>query len=141
MMDAMQFATRKRRTPPTVIIVSLIDVLIVVLIFLMVTTTFKQLPPIKLSLPESKQAKAGAKENGNALVVTISKQGVLYLKQDPVTLEALQQKLIEAVRQNPQTSLAIRSDTDTTLGQVIKVMDAAKAANIKVASVFTRAAQ
>jgi biopolymer transport protein ExbD len=135
----MQFATHKRRAAPTVIIVSLIDVLIVVLIFLMVTTTFKQQPAIKLALPESKQPKAGASDN--ALIVTVPKQGPLYLKTDPVTLETLQQRLVEAVRLNPQTTLAIRADTDTTTGQLIKVMDAAKAANIKVASVFTRAAR
>jgi biopolymer transport protein ExbD len=135
----MQFSTRKRRPAPTVIIVSLIDVLIVVLIFLMVTTTFKQLPAIQLALPESKQARAGAIDNG--LVVTVSKQGVLFLKQDPVTMDTLQQRLVEAVRLNPQTTLAIRADTDTPVGLLVRVMDAAKAANIKVASVFTRAAQ
>ena len=72
----MQFSTRKRRQAPTIIIVSLIDVLIVVLIFLMATTTFKQLPAIQLALPESKQAKAGAADN--ALVVSVSNQGVLF---------------------------------------------------------------
>jgi len=135
----MQFATRKRRQAPTVIIVSLVDVLLVVLIFLMVTTQFKQQPAVKLALPESKQPKAGATDN--ALIVTVPKQGPLYLKTVPVTMEALQQKLVEAVRLNPQTTLAIRADTDTPVGELVKVMDAAKAANIKVASVFTRAAQ
>jgi biopolymer transport protein ExbD len=138
LIAAMQFTTRKRRQAPTVIIVSLIDVLIVVLIFLMVTTSFKQQPAIKLALPESKQPKGGASDS--ALIVTVPKQGPLYLKTDPITLDTLQQRLIEAVRANPQTTLAIRADTDTPVGLLVKVMDAAKAANIKVASVFTRAA-
>jgi biopolymer transport protein ExbD len=133
----MQFTTRRKRPGPTVIIISLIDVLIVVLIFLMVTTTFKQQPALKLALPESKQPKAGASDN--ALIVTISKQGPLYLKTDPVTLETLQQRLIEAVHLNPETTLAIRADTEAPVGEMVKVMDAAKAANIRVASVFTRA--
>jgi biopolymer transport protein ExbD len=136
----MHFTTRKRRTAPTVIIVSLIDVLIVVLIFLMVTSTFKQQPSLKLSLPISKQTqKAGAADD--ALVLTVPKQGPLYLKTEPITIEALQQRLIEAVKQNPRTTLAIRADTDTPVGQLVRVMDAAKAANIQIASVFTRAAQ
>jgi biopolymer transport protein ExbD len=137
----MQFSTRKRRSPPTVIIVSLIDVLIVVLIFLMVTTSFKQQPAIKVALPPSNQPKGGASEN--SLVVTVPKldKDPIYLKTDPVTMDSLQQKLVEAVRNNPETTLAIRADTDTPVGRLIKVMDAAKAANIKVASVFTRAAQ
>ena len=135
----MQFTTRKKRAAPTVIIVSLIDVLIVVLIFLMVTTTFKQTPSVKLALPESKQPKTGASEN--TLIVTISKLGPLYLKTDPVTLAALQQRLIDAVRKNPQTTLALRADTDAPFGEVVKVMDAAKAANIKLVNAFTRAPQ
>jgi biopolymer transport protein ExbD len=133
----MQFIQRRRRATPTVIIISLIDVLIVVLIFLMVTTTFKQQPSVRLALPESRQAKAGATEN--ALVVSISKQGPLFLKTEPVTLETLQQRLAQAVRDNPQVTLAIRADTDAPWGQVVKVMDAAKSANIRVASAFTRA--
>jgi biopolymer transport protein ExbD len=133
----MQFIERRRRATPTVIIISLIDVLIVVLIFLMVTTTFKQQPAVALALPESKQAKAGANEN--ALVVTVSRQGPLYFKTEPVTFETLQQRLAQAVRDNPQATLAIRADTDAPWGQVVKVMDAAKSANIRVASAFTRA--
>ena len=124
----MQFSTRKRRQNPTVIIVSLIDVLIVVLIFLIVTTTFKQQPAVALALPQSSQAKAGA--SPNALEVTISKQGVLYLRKDPVTLEKLRQGLIEAAQANPDLTLAIRGDTGAPWGMVIKVMDAAKAAHI-----------
>lgn len=133
----MQFTARKRRHPPAIIIVSLIDVLIVVLIFLMVTTTFKQQPSIKLSLPESKEA---AREPGEqqALVVTIPKQGPLHLGEQPITLERLQEALVEAVRKNPQATMAIRADTDSAFGQVLKVVDAAKTAKIKLVSAYTK---
>ena len=57
----MRFSIRTRRHTPSVIIVSLIDVLLVVLIFMMVTTTTKKPEPaLKLSLPQSKEAKPGA---------------------------------------------------------------------------------
>jgi biopolymer transport protein ExbD len=135
----MQFTVRKRRQAPTVIIISLIDVLIVVLIFLMVTTTFKQQPSVKLALPESREPKSGATEN--ALIVTIPKEGPIYLKTEPLTMDALQQRLIDAVRENPQTTLAIRADAAAPWGQVVRVMDAAKAAHIPVANAFTKAAQ
>jgi len=125
----MQFTTRKRRGPPTVIIVSLIDVLIVVLIFLMVTTTFKQQPALKLSLPESSQKEKGA--NPDTITVTIPKTGPLYFKTDPVTYDKLVQRLKEACAANPNMTLAIRGDTDASLGQYVKVLDAAKAAHIK----------
>jgi biopolymer transport protein ExbD len=129
----MQFTTRKRRQTPTVIIVSLIDVLIVVLIFLMVTTTFKQQPALKLALPESSQAKAGATAGTVPVTVTIAKNGVLYFKDKdiPVTLDTLKRRLKEAAAQNPELTLSIRADTDAPWGQVVKVRDAAREANIK----------
>jgi biopolymer transport protein ExbD len=133
----MQFSTRRRRPAPTVIIVSLIDVLIVVLIFLMATTTFKQQPALKLALPESNQPKTGATPK-NAIIVTIAKNGVLYFKTDPVTLETLQRDLTAAARLNPETTIAIRADTDAPWGKVVKVRDAAKAANIKSVSASVR---
>ena len=135
----MQFTTRRRRSAPTVIIISLIDVLIVVLIFLMVTTTYKQQPAVKLALPESKQQKTGASEN--ALIVTIAKTSPLYLNKEPVTLDKLAARLAEAVAKNPGTTLSIRADTDAPFGQIVKVMDAAKAANIKTVSAFTKSSQ
>lgn len=133
----MQFTVRKRRAAPAVIIISLIDVLIVVLIFLMVTTTFKQQPAVKLVLPESKQAKTGASEK-IALVVTIPRQGAILLETHPVTTEQLQQRLAAAVQKNPQTTISISADENAPFGQIIKVMDAAKAANIKMVSAFTK---
>ena len=134
----MQLTVRKRRNPPAVIIVSLVDVLIVVLIFLMVATTFKQQPSIKLALPESKHtAKPGAAEDN--IVVTIAKQEpYLYFGQRPVTFDKLEEELKAKAAQNPQITLAIRADTDAPFGQVVKVMDAAKAAGIKLASAYTK---
>lgn len=133
----MQFTVHKRRQAPAVIIISLIDVLIVVLIFLMVTTTSKKQQAVKLVLPESKQSKAGASENG--VRVEIDQKGMFFVggPDYPKTAEQLQEKLIEAVRQNPQTTLSISADKNAPFGKIIAVMDAAKAANIKVVSAFT----
>lgn len=133
----MRFTTHKRRQAPTIIIISLIDILIVLLIFLMVTTTFKQQPAVKLALPETKQARPGSSEAN--LVVTVAKQEPhLYLGTYPITYEKLQQELTTRVAQNPKVALSIRADTDAPFGQIVRVMDAAKAANIKVVNAFTK---
>ena len=128
----MQFTTHKRRRPPTVIIVSLIDVLLVVLIFLMVTTTFKQEPPpaIKISLPESKEAKPGAKDVKPMVITIASNSPYLYLGDKPVTLDRLQNELTAAVKKDPETRIAIKPDKWSPIGEFVKVWDAAKAANV-----------
>jgi biopolymer transport protein ExbD len=134
----MRFTGRKRRSPPTVIIVSLIDVLIVVLIFMMVTTTFKQHPAVRLALPESRQASRPG-EAGETLIVSIAKQApYLYLGQLPVTYDNLRAELKARAARNAGMSLAIRADEEAPFGQIVKVMDAAKEAGIKLVNAQTR---
>lgn len=134
----MEFFARKRRQQPAVIIISLIDVLMVVLIFLMVSTTFKQQPAVKLALPESNQPKGGASEMP-PILITIAKQPPhIYLDTTPVTLDKLQEELLHRAAQKPDVALAIRADTDAPFGQIVKVMDAAKAAKIKAVNAFTK---
>jgi biopolymer transport protein ExbD len=138
----MRFYVRKRRQAPAIIIVALIDILIVLLIFLMVTTTFKQQPALKLALPESSQAqKTGAHEDA-PLVVTIDTQGNLRFGPEgrPVTADRLKDELAAAVAANPNTKLAISADRNAPFGQIIKVMDAAKEAKIKMVNAFTKEA-
>ncbi len=131
----MQFVGNKKRRAPAIIIVSLIDVLIVVLIFLMITTTFKKQPGLKLSLPESEHAKAGIEDS---MVITIPKTGPLHLDMQPLTFEKLQSALSAAAKHNPQISVSIRADNEAPFGQIIKVMDIIKAANIKNVSAMTK---
>lgn len=138
----MRFPIRKRRQTPAVIIVALIDVLIVMLIFLLVTTTFKQQPALRLALPESSQAiKTGANEDV-PLIISIDPQGNVRLGPDgvAVTAERLKSELLTRAAQDPNLHLAINADKAAPFGQIVMVMDAAKAANIKGVNAFTKQA-
>ncbi|MCX6882932.1 MAG: biopolymer transporter ExbD [Verrucomicrobia bacterium] len=134
----MKFAHRKKRQAPAIIIISLIDILIVLLIFMMVTTSVRQSPSVQLALPASKQTRQG----GGAdvlLVVTVAKtEPYHYLEARAVTLAKLQEELKARAAKNPEISLFIRADTDAPFGEVVKVLDAAKAAKIKVVSALTK---
>jgi biopolymer transport protein ExbD len=139
----MRFYVRKRKQAPTIIIVALIDVLIVLLIFLMVTTTFKQQPALKLALPESSQAqKEGANETA-PLVVSIDAKGALRLGNDsiPVTDDRLKMEFLTRAETNADLKVAINADKAAPFGEIIKVMDAAKSAKIKMVNAFTKEAK
>ena len=128
----MQFISRKRRSAPSIIIVSLVDVLLVVLIFLMVASTLKKQPSLKVNLPNSKLAQPGASEKNNAYVVTIAKAApFLNVDTGPVTLDRLQSSLVEQVAKNPEVVVQIRPDRDAPVGEVLKVIQAARAAKVK----------
>ena len=123
------------------IIVALIDILIVLLIFLMVTTTFKQQPALKLTLPESSQAKKTGANEAAPFVVSIDPKGNLRFGPDasPVTIEHLKEEVLAAVAKKPDLQLAISADTTAPIGQVIKVIDISKEAKLKAGvNLFTK---
>jgi biopolymer transport protein ExbD len=136
----MRFHLRQRRRAPSVIIVALIDVLIVLVIFLMVTTTFKQQPALKLALPESSQAQKTGASDKAPLVVSVDAQGQLRLGPEgkPVTPDRLKLELADAAAKTPDMRLAISADRQAPFGQIVRIMDAANEANIKIVNAFTR---
>jgi biopolymer transport protein ExbD len=135
------FVTKRRHTP-TVIIVALIDVLIVMLIFLMATMNFRQQPALRLALPESSQAKKTGANEQAPLVVSVDAQGNLRLGAEaiPVTFEKLRSELRERAASTPELRLAISADKAAPWGQIVKVMDAAGEANVKIANAFMKEA-
>ena len=134
----MRFLIRKRRTAPAVIIVALIDVLIVLVIFLLVTTTFKQVPSVQLTLPESTQAPKPGVNDNPAQVITIPSSGPLFLGEHPYTIEELQAQLTVLAARNPNLRVAVRADKNAPWGTVVSIMDTVYAAHIKVMSAYTK---
>lgn len=128
----MRFTNGKRRRAPSVIIVSLIDVLLVVLIFLMVSTTAKKEPPpmLKLALPESKQAKPGTQETKPFIIAIATNAPYFYIDERPVTYERVQNELMTAAKRDPKVAVTIKADKRAPFGEVIKVIDAAKVAQV-----------
>ena len=135
----MRFIDRKRRQQPSVILVSLIDILLVLLIFLMLTTTFRKFPSLELTLPEAKEAKTQAREQVD-LLVTVSKEAPhLYLGKKPIKPEKLREAFDATTKENPDAQLAVRADTDAPWGIILKVIEAAQAANLNPnVDTFTR---
>jgi biopolymer transport protein ExbD len=134
----MHFYVRKRRNTPAVIIVALIDVLVVLVIFLLVTTTFKQQAALKVQLPDSAESKKpGANENP-PFIVSIDTNGVYYVEKMPVTFQQLEDQLKSRVAKNPNLALAINADENAPWGKVVKLRDAAAAANVKSLVAFTK---
>jgi len=128
----MRFLGKKRQKAPSVIIVSLIDVLLVVLIFLMVTTTAKKAEPaLKLNLPDSREAKPGTATDDKPLVVSVGTNApYFYLGDQPVTVDRLQSTMTDAVTKNPNTRVEVKADKRAPFGEIIRLIDALKAAKV-----------
>ncbi len=134
----MHFTSHKRARAPSVIIVSLIDVLLVVLIFLMVSTTFKKAQAVlKLTLPQSKIAQPGSQDAKPLIITIASNTPYFFMAERPVTYDRLQEQLTAAVKSNPQLKVAIRADRNAPFGEVTKVIDAAKLAQVGALDFWT----
>jgi biopolymer transport protein ExbD len=136
----MNFSVRKRHRAPSVIIVSLIDVLLVVLIFLIVTTAFKDTPAFKITLPETTQQapRTGVSDNPPLIITITTNAPHFYLGKIAVTIDRLKAELMQRAKENPRLIVAIRADDQAAYGNVVKVTEAAQAAQVKEVRTFLK---
>jgi biopolymer transport protein ExbD len=60
-----------------------------------------------------------------------------FLDDKPVTLDRVQKELALAVKKDPQLKVAIKADKRSPFGEVIRIIDAAKTANVGSISAVT----
>ncbi|MEX1044498.1 MAG: biopolymer transporter ExbD [Chthoniobacterales bacterium] len=134
---ATGFYTRKRRAP-VVIIVSLIDILAILLIFFIVTTTFKKnLPQLKIALPESKSA-AAAETKEEPVLLEVKDEETMQLDGQPVSLEGLAAALRTTNEANPARGIALQADEGVPFRLIIRIIDAWREAGLRNLPTFAR---
>ncbi len=123
----MQFRV-KRYIKPVINIASLVDVLFLLLIFFMVTSAFVEQPNIKLELPATRHSEVSKVER---TVLTISRDGQLFLKDKPVDKQNLEKELRRLMLDTGDDVLVLKADKLVPYGDVIDIMDYAKGAGFK----------
>ena len=113
-------------------ITPLIDMVFQLLIFFMLTSSFVVSSAIKVNLPKAVTAQAGEQDS---LIVTISRENVLYLEKKALTNKELKEALIKA-RQDKRPVL-IMADTHTNLGRVVEVWDMARDLGLEQVNIAT----
>ena len=82
---------------------------------------------------ESQVVKDRPWEKGTPDLVTVTKtKPYLHIDSGPVTLDQLQAALSEQVARKPWVVVEIRPDRDAPVGEVLKVINAAKAAHVQM---------
>ncbi len=123
----MQFRV-KRYIKPVINITSLVDVLFLLLIFFMVTSSFVEQPNIQLELPSTKHSEIS---KINKTVLTIAKDGQLFLQDIPVDKDQLEKKLRRILLDTGDEVLVLKADKEVSYGDVVDIMDDAKGAGFK----------
>ncbi len=123
----MQFRV-KRYIKPVINIASLVDVLFLLLIFFMVTSAFVEQPNIKLELPATSHSEVSRVER---MVLTISRDGQLFIQDKPVDKQNLEKELRRVLLDTGENVLVLKADKMVPYGDVVDVMDDAKGAGFK----------
>jgi biopolymer transport protein ExbD len=123
----MQFRV-KRYIKPVINIASLVDVLFLLLIFFMVTSAFVEQPNIKLELPTTRHSEVSRVER---TVLTLSRDGQLFLKEKPVDKQNLEKELRRLMLDTGDEVLVLKADKMVPYGDVVDIMDYAKGAGFK----------
>lgn len=113
---------------------SLTDIVMLLLIFFLLTSQFVIQTGVKIQLP-------GAKNNEQTvpskMVVSIDKEGQIYVGTESVSLDRLAGKLDEIRRNSNESTLVIHADKAANLDVVIKVLDEAKGVQINKFTIET----
>ena len=113
----------------------LVDVMLVLLVIFMVTAPIIQ-QGVQVNLPQAKAGAIPGKEE--QLVVAITRNGRIYLNDNPMTLPELGKKLraISKIRQDKEVYL--RADQDVRYGIVMRTIAEIKQAGIEKLGMVTR---
>lgn len=116
-----------RTTLSDINVTPLVDVMLVLLIIFMITAPMLQ-QGLDVNLPVASGTSQPAQEE--QIILTVNKQGEIFLNQTAYKLEALQPKLRALYQARPDRDVFLRADTDVPYGTVVQVMDEVKKAGI-----------
>ena len=116
-------------------IAPLIDVVFLLLIFFMLSSHFVTQPGIMLTLPA---ATTGRLHHVEDIIIVISSDNNLYLKEEEVGFGDLLDKLKAQVKETNKKIVIIKADEKVDLGLAVEIMDIAKQAGADGLIISTR---
>ncbi len=132
---AMGVGGKSRTTMAEINVTPLVDVMLVLLIIFMITAPMLQ-HELDVNLPVAAGIPQVTTED--QVVLTVNKQGNIYLDQTAYTLDTLRPKLQALYQTRRNKDLFLRADTDVPYGKVIQVMDEVKKAGILKLGMLTQ---
>lgn len=128
-------SSREGTTISQINVTPLVDVMLVLLVIFMVTAPIIQ-QGVQVNLPQTKaSAIAGSEE---PLIVTVAKDGKIYLNDNVVSLPDLGTKLTAIRKLQLDKQVYLRADQDVRYGTVMKTIAEIKQAGIEKLGMVSR---
>jgi len=99
----------------------LVDVVLVLLIIFMVVTPMLQRGK-DVQLPVTKNPNSSKSDEENEILLSVTKDGNIYLDTDRVTKSELEQSMAETYARSPGKKIVLKGDRRLTFGEVKDVM-------------------
>ena len=121
----MKYKKNKRKLLAEINVVPYIDVTLVLLVVFMVTAPLL-IQGIDINLPKTVSSPL-EKKHKDSLIISIKSNGNLYLnlgskKELQISKPDLSEKVSEILKQNPNISVLVRGDKNTSYGEVVRLM-------------------
>jgi biopolymer transport protein ExbD len=113
----------------------MVDVVFLLLIFFILSSSFVLQPGIRVDLQPSKVIAATGFQG---LVVTVTRENLLFFNEQRTTLDALQKSLQAAAQKSRQQELIIKADKQVPHGTIVQIMSMAIEAGIPAINIATR---
>ncbi len=117
---------------------SLTDIVLLLLIFFLLTSSFVTNFGIKVDIPK---AETGAQTEAQLITVAVTKDGQFYVDGEPTSSGMLASALREARGNKTQATLVLRADKDAIIDNAVRVMNIAKALNLRIVMATEKASR
>ena len=124
-------SNRSRSVLSEINVIPFVDVMLVLLIIFMVTAPLLQ-QGIDVDLPKAKGRDLPSEER---IILTIKKEGTIYMNENPVSITEMKHKLEAISKLNPNVFL--RADRGVPYGFVVEVIGEIKEAGIERLGIVT----
>ena len=124
----MRLRDRRAWQKPEVIIIPMIDIMFFLLVFFMMSTLYMvQVKTVDVDMPQAARAET---QLAVSYVVTMKRDGSLYLEDQPVTEAALLDRAAAENQRSAKFSVVVRADQGLDYGMVVGLLDKFKARGI-----------
>jgi len=117
-------------------ITPLLDLAFVLLIIFMITTPLLE-NSVNLVIPSSDEKNPPINAS-QVQMISIDRNEVIRLNNQPVDLDSLGAQLLEIKRTNPEVAVVIRPDRDLPVQKLVNLMDALQRAEITKVGIATK---